>query len=45
MHFNQFFSAKANFKVCIKAQKYSVAIVFHVNPYTIVLNNIYQDER
>ena len=26
MHFNWFFSAKANFKVCIEAQKISVAI-------------------
>ena len=26
MHFNWFFSAKANFKVCIKVQKISVAI-------------------
>ena len=33
MHFNWFFSAKANFKVCIAAQKISVAIFFHVNPY------------
>ena len=33
MHFNWFFSAKANFKVCIEAQKISVAIFFHVNPY------------
>ena len=44
MHFNWFFSAKANFKVCIEAQKNSVAIFFHVNPYyyisTSVLNDI-----
>ena len=33
MHFNWFFSAKANFKVCIEAQKISVTIFFHVNPY------------
>ena len=33
MHFNWFFSAKANFKVCIEAQKISVAIFFYVNPY------------
>ena len=33
MHFNWFFSAKANFKVCIEALKISVAIFFHVNPY------------
>ena len=26
MHFNWFFSAKANFKVCIETQKNSVAI-------------------
>ena len=26
MHFNRFFSAKANFKVCIEAQKILVAI-------------------
>ena len=26
MHLNWFFSAKANFKVCIEAQKISVAI-------------------
>ena len=28
MHFNWFFSAKANFRVCIEAQKISVAIFF-----------------
>ena len=28
MHFNWFFLAKANFKVCIEAQKISVAIFF-----------------
>ena len=35
MHFNWFFSAKANFTVCIAAQKISVTIFFHVNPYYI----------
>ena len=41
MHFNRFFSTKAYFKVCIKAQNNSVAIF----PYqslllsTIVLND------
>ena len=33
MHFNRFFSAKANFKVCIEAQKFLVTIFSHVNPY------------
>ena len=33
MHFNRFFSTKANYKVCIEVQNISVAIFFHVNPY------------
>ena len=33
MHFNWFFSTKAYFKVCIKAQNNSVTIFFHINPY------------
>ena len=33
MDFNWFFSAKADFKVCIEAPKIFVAIFFHVNPY------------
>ena len=32
MHFNWFFSAKANFKVCIEAQNISVAIFSMVSP-------------
>ena len=36
MYFNWFFSTKAYFKVCIKAQNNSVAIFFHINPYYII---------
>ena len=42
MHFNQLFSAKANFKMCIEAQKILVAIFSMPIPtikYTIVLND------
>ena len=38
MHFNWFFSAKANFKVCIEAQKISVAIFSMSIPTIIILS-------
>ena len=42
MHFNRFFSAKANFNVCIEAQQISVAIFFPCQSLllsTIILND------
>ena len=42
MHLNRFFSAKANFKVCIEAQKISVTVFFPCKSLllsTIVLND------
>ena len=43
MHFNWFFSAKANFNVCIEAQQISVAIFSCQSLLlsTIILNDIY----
>ena len=42
MHFNWFFSAKANFKVCIEAQKISVAI-FSMSIPTIISTSVLND--
>ena len=38
MHFNQFFSTKAYFKVCTEAQKLGCHF-FHINPYCVLILN------
>ena len=45
MDFNRFFSAKANFKVCIEVQKLSVTIFSMSLLSTIVLNDNIFDVR
>ena len=43
MHFNRIFSAKANFKVCIEVQKFSVAIFTRQS--LLLSTNVLNDNR